>query len=432
MAESRLETRQTQKLSHSLQMAIRLLSLDLDALNEAMLRAVQENPALESVPPAKTARDYAVTVRSGGHAGKGAAAGFEPAAKADTAMADLEQQLRLSGLDAQTERAALLMLHLLSPRGYFPQDVRSFAAEAGISEETATRALSALQALEPAGIGARTLEECLLLQLRGVPGADPLCGELIRSHLPDIGNGRIASIARATGASPERIKACIQTVRRLNPVPCALYPQAVQYIMPEFTVEADAQQHLAVQFHDGYYPSLRQDPSFMRLADRLEGDEAVYARRMQAAAAQWIRAVELRRLTMEKIARIIVREQKAFFLRQYSLVPLRVDEAAEEIGVHASTVYRALRGKYLSCARGTFPLRFFFQKEVSAGVSAARARELIRGMCAENGSLSDRAISEALEKRGILLSRRTVAKYRAQMEIDASYRRRAQQKEFTP
>ena len=116
---------------------------------------------------------------------------------------------------------------------------------------------------------------------------------------------------------------------------------------------------------------------------------------------------------------------KIFFLGQYSLVPLRVDDAAAEIGVHETTVYRAIQGKYLTCARGTYPLNHFFQKEIAGGTSAARVKEIIRELCAENGRMSDRAIAEALEKQGISLSRRTVAKYRSQMDIDSSFRRRA-------
>ena len=103
--------------------------------------------------------------------------------------------------------------------------------------------------------------------------------------------------------------------------------------------------------------------------------------------------------------------------------------AAREIGVHETTIYRALQGKYLCCAQGVFPLSYFFQKEVSGGVSTARTKEMIREICCGTGRLSDREIAEALEQRGVQLSRRTVAKYRAQMKIDSSFRRSAEEKE---
>ena len=280
-------------------------------------------------------------------------------------------------------------------------ELDEFAAEAGVSMEAAQLALEAVQSLEPAGIGARTVEECLELQLRTRHDADPLCYDLIRMHLLDIGRGNLRQITRETGATLTRVRQCVDTIRSLNPAPCSLRAETVQYIMPEFSVEADAYGQLTLQFHNDYYPSFRQNPSFLRLANTLEGDEAAYARRMQTSASQLIRAVEMRQSTMEKVARIILREQRAFFLGQYSLLPLRIDEAAREIGVHEATVYRAIQGKYLYCARGTFPLSHFFQ----------------------------RAIAEELEKRGITLSRRTVAKYRSQLEIDSSFRRNTNRKE---
>ena len=429
MAENRLEVQQTQRLSQGLQIAIHLLSLDLDGLSEYMLQAVQENPALEYVPPQKSAQDYAMQVKTRFRGSLGDYSGPDATSPTDTTMEDLEQQLRLSGLDETTIRVAEHMLRLLSPRGYFTQELDTFAAETGISLDTAQRALDAIQSLEPVGIGARTVEECLELQLRTRHDADPLCYDLIRMHLMDIGRGNLRQITRETGATLTRVRQCVDTIRSLNLAPCSLWTEAVQYIMPEFSVEADEAGRLTLLFHNDYYPSFRQDANFLRLTNMLEGEEAAYARRMQASASQLIRAVEMRQSTMEKVARIILREQKAFFLGQYSLVPLRIDESAREIGVHEATVYRAIQGKYLYCARGTFPLNHFFQREISGGASPARVKEIIREICRNNDRISDRAIAEALEKRGITLSRRTVAKYRSQLEIDSSFHRSTNRKE---
>ena len=423
MTENRLEMQQSQKLSQSLQTVIRLLSLDLDGLSDYMLKAVQENPALEYVPPQKSAQDYAMQVKTRFRGSRGDYSDSDMAASTDTAMEDLEQQLRLCGLDDATARAAEVMLHTLSPRGYFTQELDAFAAEAGLSMQVARSALEAIQSLEPAGVGARTVEECLTLQLQARPDVDPLCYDLVRIHLLDIGKGNLRQIARETGATMAHVKACVDVIRTLNPIPCSLHNETVQYIMPEFSVEAGANGELTILFHNDYYPTFRADGTFARLAETLDGEALSYARRMQTAANQLIRAIEMRQTTMEKVARIIVREQQAFFLGLYSLLPLRIDEAAREIGVHETTVYRAIQNKYLYCARGIFPLSYFFQKDVSGGTSTARIKEIIQELCRENDKMSDRAIAEALEKRGISLSRRTVAKYRSQMEIDSSFRR---------
>lgn len=421
--ENRLEVKQVQKLSQNLQTAIHLLSLDLDGLSAEIQKAVQENPALEYVPPQKSAQDYSLMVKTRYRGGRADAADYEPADTTDTVMEDLVSQLHLSRLDEATTRAAERMLQMLSPRGYFTEDLDEFAAEARISPETARKALAAVQALEPPGIGARTVEECLELQLRERPDVDPLCYDLIRQHLLEIGKGNIRRIARETGATLAHVQQCVEVIRSLTPAPCSLSAGTVQYIMPEFSVEPGADGQLSILFHNDYFPALRADENFSRLAETLTGEEQAFARKMQAAASKLIQAVDLRQTTMEKIAHFIVREQRAFFLGQYSLLPLRIEAAAEEIGVHETTVYRALQNKYLYCPRGTFPLSHFFQKEVSGGTSTARVKELIREICRENEKISDRAITEELQARGIKLSRRTVAKYRAEMNIDSSFYR---------
>ncbi|MBO5537181.1 MAG: RNA polymerase factor sigma-54 [Clostridia bacterium] len=431
MTETRLEVQQTQKLSQGLQTIIHLLSLDLNELSEYMFKAVQENPALEYVPPRKSPQDYAMQVRTRYSGGRRSAeeTDLELAASPETDIEDLEQQLRLSRLDADTVHLARHILHLLSSRGYFTEDLDAFAVENGVSPEMAQRALEAVQSLEPAGIGARSVEECLELQLRSRQSVDPLCYDLIRLHLLDIGKGDLRRIARETGAAMERIRHCVDTIRRLSPAPCSLHSEAVQYIMPEFSVEADSEGKLTILFHNDYYPSFRPDANFRRLSETLTGEEAAYARRMLSSATQMIRAVEMRQSTMEKIAGIIVREQHAYFLGQYSLIPLRIDETAKELGIHEATVYRAIQGKYLYCSRGTFPLSYFFQKSLSGGVSTARVKEIIREICQSDDRLSDRAITEELQKRGITLSRRTVAKYRSQLEISSSFTRSTNRKE---
>ena len=423
MPENRLEVQQTQKMSQSLQAAIHLLSLDLDGLSDYIQKAVQENPSLEYIPPQKSVQDYAMFIKTRYRGGRGDYGNADTVASADTVLEELEQQLRLSGLDDTTGRLAKRILHTLSPRGYFTQALDAFAVEEGISVETARNALSAVQALEPAGIGARTVVECLELQLREKTDVDPLCYDLIRLHLLEIGKGNIRQIAKETGATLAHVQQCVDVIRSLTPAPCSLYTETVQYIAPEFSVEAGADGQLSIQFHNDYYPTIGKDENFFRLANTLEGEEQVCARQLQASASQLIRAVEMRQSTMEKVSRIIVREQHAFFLGQYSLVPLRIDEVAQEIGVHETTIYRAIQNKYLYCARGTFPLNHFFQKSISGGTSTARVKEIIREICRENEKISDRAIAESLEKRGISLSRRTVAKYRAQMDIDSSFRR---------
>ena len=425
MSETRLEVQQSQKLSQSMQTALHLLSCDLNELSDYMARQIQENPSLEYIPPVRSPQDYAQKVRI-----HYSAAMDDPdrdpgeTAAPETAYADLEQQLRLAGLDRDTQRLAVRMLHMLNARGYFTQDLDEFALETGVPLALVKAALRAIQALEPAGIGARDIEECLALQLAQRDGVDPLCYDLIKSYLLEISKGNYRLISRETGAAIAHVRQCVDVIRTLNPIPCILREETSQYIMPEFAVETDEQGELTVVFYNDYYPSFRTDPTFLRLAETLNGQEKAWARKMIDSTSQLIRAIEMRQTTIERIAGVIVREQRPFFLGQYSLLPLRCDAVAEELGVHESTVYRAIQNKYLYCARGTFPLQHFFQREYSGGTSAARVKEIIRELCAADARLSDRQITETLEQRGIRLSRRTVAKYRSQMNITSSFERK--------
>ncbi len=420
MTETRLQQVQSQRLSQGLQTALHLLSGNLDDLSYEMREAVQENPALELVQPDESAPEIAVRLRMGYVRTGGAQP--EPGGW-ESPMEALEQQLRFADLPQETYRAALGVLHSLNPRGYFIQPLREFAAEAGITPELAKEALHAVQALEPAGIGARDVAECLTLQLAARPQADPLCAIIVRGYLMELSRKDYSAIAAETHTSAARVRRCAGTIASLTPAPVSLSEEPVHYIVPEFAVERDGDNRLSTVFVSRAYPGLRIDPGFARLAAGLTGDEAAYARDMLDSATRLLHAIDLRQSTMEKLAALIVGRQRAFFLSEYSLVPLTAAEAAAELGISESTVYRALRDKYLWCSRGTFPLSHFFQQEVSSGVSRERVRELIAEICGGQGKISDRAIAEELLRRGITISRRTVAKYRAQLGIDSSFER---------
>ena len=165
MAETRLETVQSQKLSQDMQAALHLLSMDLIELSDYMLKAVQENPALEYVPPVKSPMDFAIRVRTRFRGGIIDPSEDGPAEPASPVMMldDLEQQLRLSGYDARTVHLATRMLHQLNNRGYYVKPLEEFSSETGCSMDEAREALRAVQSLEPPGIGARSVEECLKL-----------------------------------------------------------------------------------------------------------------------------------------------------------------------------------------------------------------------------------------------------------------------------
>lgn len=425
MPENRMELQQTQKLSLGLQTTIRLLTMDMDTLAAELRKAAEENPALEYVPPQKSAMDYAMEVRTHFRPGRSEDIFFDIPAPPESEETQLERQLDEMDLPPDIRRTAIRMVHLLSPRGYFLQSLEEFSKETGADLTICRAALEAVQSLEPAGVGAATVPECLCLQLKARSCEDELCYLLAREYLPEIGKGNLRRIAEKTGNSIRHIAECVEIIRSLSPAPCCLHEDAIQYIMPEFTVSAEPGGLLSIRFHNDYYPTIQPDATFASLSKMLEGDELADVRKMMVSAERMVRAVEMRQRTMEKIADIIAQEQRAFFLGRYHLQPLSVEEVARRIDVHVSTVYRAVQGKFLDCDRGTYPLSYFFQQDVSGGVSRARIQEIIREICAENAGISDREIAECLQKRGISISRRTVAKYRAEMDISSSFTRKS-------
>ena len=167
MAEARLEISQSQKLSQSMQTALHLLSMDLMELSQYMAKAIQENPALEYVPPVRSAMDYAVQVKTRFRSSRAADEddGEAETASPVTVLDDLAQQLRLSGYDAATVQLGTRLLHELNSRGYFVRPLEEFAFDNGCGLEQARAALTAVQSIGPAGLGARSVEECLKLQL---------------------------------------------------------------------------------------------------------------------------------------------------------------------------------------------------------------------------------------------------------------------------
>lgn len=166
-----------------MQTVIHLLSLDLDGLSDYLLKAIQENPALEYQPAQKSPQDYAMQVHSRYTGSRGGMVPETADPSSGTVLEELEMQLRCSGLEDDVCRVAVHMLRLLSSRGYFTQDLDTFAVESGISLSLAQQALEAVQGLDPAGIGARSVGECLELQLRRKTHVDPLCYEMIRPCL---------------------------------------------------------------------------------------------------------------------------------------------------------------------------------------------------------------------------------------------------------
>lgn len=420
MSETKIELRQTPKLSPEVQTAIRLLSLNSMELSGELGKLVQGNPALETVPPKKPIEEIAVFYQGRPRSGE---ASVQDGVTVESPREKYARELRFMIRDKAVYRHAVHLLYSLRANGTLEESLEDFAREEGISHELALRALEAVQALEPAGIGARSAAECLELQLKARPGADEMCYPIVREYLPLLAESRFTLIAGNLGIPRSRVLACRDTILALNPNPVDLDEPAPETIIPEFSVERNSSGETELVFYHDYYPTLRPDEDFRRLTKELTGEEKAFAGKMIRQADAILNAIALRQSTIRKIACLIAEKQRSFLLDGGTLVPVRVSSAAEELGLHPSTVYRAVQGKYFSCSRGVLPLSLMFQREIT-GFSVAQVREKIRGLCEEAPSLSDSGIVEKLAEAGISISRRTVAKYRSAMGLKSSFRRR--------
>jgi len=357
-------------------------------------------------------------------------------------------QWRLEDVPPRPSALGELVIRNIDDNGYLraPLDELAPQAEPPAAPQELEQALRLVQNLGPAGVGARTLEECLLLQL----AADPAFGEgdgtvpedalevrLIRHHLRDIEANRYPQMAKALGASIEEIKEGVARIRRLNPKPgTVISPRRTPPIIPDVQIAWDDETHEhRITIEDGDTPELYISRAYRRLVKRRDLDAKT--RRFVAnniRSARWlIDAIEQRRDTLRRVVESIVKFQRPFFDEGPEHIrPLKMQEVAGDVGLHVGTISRAVADKYAETPWGIWPLREFFTGGTPTAqgqdVSYDRLRVRLKAIIgAEDKSkpLSDEAIMKMLMAEGVeKLARRTIAKYREEMGIPSSHRRR--------
>jgi len=298
----------------------------------------------------------------------------------------------------------------------------------------AEEVLKLIQQLEPAGVGARDHREMLLLQVHDSMPFHDVVETLIRDHLEDIALNRLPLIQRATGCSLELIKIGIEQIQTLNPWPGRGFEQRpVQRVTPDLTVEPDDHGRYVVRVLDEYIPELRISPRYLQMLKENPSQETKDWIRRKVESAKWlIDSIEQRYATLRKVAQEIIDHQHEFLeLGDEGIHPLKMQQIADRVGVHVTTVSRAVDEKWIQTPRGLFPLKRFFGggtqtadgDEVAWDTIRVKLQELIDG---ENKSepLSDDDLVKRLAAQGIGLARRTITKYRKQMRIPSSRQRR--------
>ena len=353
----------------------------------------------------------------------------------------LREQLDVLELEPRERTIAHAILEALNDRGWLDADLHDLEIDVDPPADGDERehVLHVVQGLEPPGVGCRDLEECLLLQLD--PGASDyqLLATLVLQHLDDVAHNRIPRIVRETGVPVEKVLAAIDRLSHLDPVPGRRFSAAeVPHVRPDVVVSRvdDAYQ---ISLENDWIPSLTISRKYLETArDRSQPKELRQHIRSKIESAQsLIEAVEQRKNTLFRVASELVNRQSEFIEHgKAALRPLRMQEVADALGVHVSTVSRAISGKYMQTPRGILPMKALFTGEVATkgaggdGEAASRAgtQELIRDIIAAEDKrkpLSDEAIVKILnEEHGLDIARRTVTKYRKALKLGSSRARR--------
>ena len=346
-----------------------------------------------------------------------------------------DQYSLLETPDGLTEVAENLIYNI-DDDGYLQYGLEDIleSMEGSATLKQAERALAIVQSLDPPGIGARSLSECLLLQMRDDPDDHALARAVIRDHLEDLYMNRIPKIAKATAATLEAIKGAAEFISHLNPRPgLAFSSQTPPYVIPDIIVEY-VEGHYEVRLEDDRLPRVYVNTAYNRLLrDKRTSDGAKDYIRQKIQAARWlIDSIEQRRNTLYKIATAVVEIQRPFFEKGVSaLVPLKMQTVAQVTSVHVSTVCRAISDKYMQTPVGIFPLRFFFTGGTRTTDGSMRSRKSVKELVKmvvghedKRNPLSDDEIAARLQAEGIDIARRTVTKYRKAMNIPSSRQRR--------
>lgn len=346
----------------------------------------------------------------------------------------LMRQAELADLSPGAEAAMQYLVGNLDDRGFLTQTPSDIALQSGIALESVQEALKALKTFEPAGIGAQNLAECLLAQLAAKGRAESLASRIIKHHFQLLTRRRIPEIARKLGAPLDEIQVAIEEIGTLDPAPGRRFAaDNNRSVAPDVTVTRDGDDWQIV-LNQEYIPRLRISNTYRELIAKgqLNKQERDYLRDRMRSGKFLINSIEQRQQTIERITREIIRVQEEFFDKGVAhLKPLTMTQIAEAVGVHETTVSRAIANKYIQTPHGVFEMKFFFtpgfQAESGNSVSNKSVKEMIADLVAledKASPLSDQDIVAKLTEKGLTVARRTVAKYREELGIMPSNLRR--------
>lgn len=362
---------------------------------------------------------------------------LEQIAEQTEGLADhLFSQLVMKALSDFQEKLVEQFIYNLDPNGYLTITIEEAAAICGTSIEEAEEILQLVQSLEPAGVAARSLQECLVLQVERRSDAPELAIKLLTEYFNEFAEKKWKVLSENLNVSLKEIQQAADFITTLDPRPGTHFDyERPQYVIPDLILEI-IDGKLELQLFERHLPAIRYQADYYNEMSSIADDKVKQYLNDKRQDFRWImRSIEQRKQTLMKVGMAIIEEQQDFFLKgpRY-LKPLTLKDVAEKIEVHESTVSRAIRGKYIQTPSGMHELKKFFSQALQVNAasdgeqaSAGQAKTLIKGLIDKEDKskpLSDQAIANMLKDKGLTLSRRTVAKYREQLRIPSSTKRK--------
>lgn len=361
---------------------------------------------------------------------------FETFLSSPVTLADyLQSQLSVMILPDLARQAANSIIGNLEESGYLTTPLEEIAVAEGLPLESVRAGLKAVQSLDPTGSGARNLRECLLLQLEARNCRDGVAWTIVHDHLKLLEMRHLPQLAKLMARPMAHIQIAVNVIRHLDPAPGLRFSSAgARQVEPDVYISKDGDDYV-ITLNDDDVPQLRLNGEYKRMVDREQEpnkDVRNYVKERYASALQLIKNIEQRKQTILRVCQSIVRRQGDFLeFGIDQLKPMMIKEVAEEIGVHPSTVSRAVAGKYAHTPQGVFELRYFFSEAVQGPSGSATplliVKRRVKKMIEDENSahpLTDEQITARLQAEGIQVTRRTVAKYREDMKIPSTHQRR--------
>lgn len=443
MLDFNLQLKQEQKLvmTQDLQLAVKILQLTSFELNQYIDEQLVENPMLEAEEPSIEEYDkieepvyeyYDEGIDYSEYQDNSEYVSPFTFIAGETSMWEyLKEQLRFMPLTKPMTKMCEYIIDNIDEAGYLTIDISDLCNKYKVSNEEAEEALDIVQSLEPWGVGARNINECLLIQVRNKGISDEILENIIQNMLEDVAQGNINKISKGNNISADKARDYIDIIRNLDPKPgIRLNGDRVRYVVPDVIVEKIDGKYI-VNVNEDSLPKLKINNMYRQLINKKNSNEFRYLKERFESAVWLIKSIEHRVQTIKSVMEAIIKYQLDFFEHEQGLKPLNLKQIASEINMHESTVSRAIKGKYVQTPKGLFEIKSFFMRgiqsksgeEIATQDIKNRIREVIEG---ENTKkpLSDQQICDMLNKEGFNVSRRTVAKYREEMNISSSSKRK--------